>query len=112
VPNALVKLSAFGLDMLLDLEVGAYGSDGERRAELVGAARRRFADARGREPERTVLVGDTPRDVEAALSGGAEILAVASGIHSPADLHAAGAETILDDLTDSARVLAALGLDG
>jgi phosphoglycolate phosphatase-like HAD superfamily hydrolase len=110
--NALVKLSAFGLDALLDLDLGAYGSDGERRAELVGAARRRFANAKGREPDRTVLVGDTPRDVEAALSGGAEILAVASGIHSPAELRAAGAGTILDDLTDSARVLVALGLDG
>ena len=110
--NALVKLATFGLDSLLDLDIGAYGSDGERRADLVGAARRRFADARGHVPDRIMLVGDTPRDVEAALSGGAEILAVASGIHSHADLLAAGAGTVLDDLTDSARVLTALGLDG
>jgi len=40
-PNARVKLAAFGLDTLLDLDVGAYGSDHEIRAELVSHAQHR-----------------------------------------------------------------------
>src|SRR5262249_48947441 len=70
--NALIKLRAFGLDELLDLGVGAYGADGEERFELVDVARRRVALGYAL-PMNTpvVLIGDTPRDVEAGLRGGA-----------------------------------------
>ncbi|GAA4966686.1 hypothetical protein GCM10023238_38110 [Streptomyces heliomycini] len=66
--NARVKLSAFGLDSLLDLPVGAYGADADLRPDLVAVARERVQRLRGvRADTPTVLVGDTPRDVEAAL---------------------------------------------
>ncbi len=55
-----------------------------------------------------VLVGDTPRDVEAALTSGAHIIAVATGVDSPAGLAAAGATVVLPDLADTPRVLAPL----
>ncbi|MFJ8793070.1 HAD family hydrolase [Streptomyces sp. NPDC102462] len=107
--NALVKLSAFGLDSLLDLSVGAYGADAELRPELVAVARERTQRLRGVARDvPAVLVGDTPRDVEAALATGAGIVAVASGIHSPEELAAAGAPEILPDLSDTKRVLSVL----
>ncbi|MFC4328792.1 HAD family hydrolase [Streptomyces andamanensis] len=107
--NAHVKLSAFGLDSLLDLPAGAYGADAELRPELVAVARERIQQLRGVPADvPVVLVGDTPRDVEAALATGSAILAVASGVHSAEELAAAGAHEILPDLSDTRRVLGIL----
>ncbi|MDJ0346299.1 haloacid dehalogenase-like hydrolase [Streptomyces sp. H10-C2] len=107
--NARVKLSAFGLDPFLDLPVGAYGADAEQRADLVTVARERAQRLRGvRADVPAVLVGDTPRDVEAARATGSGIVAVASGIHSPGELRAAGASVVLPDLSDAAGLLGIL----
>ncbi|MFB6659375.1 HAD family hydrolase [[Kitasatospora] papulosa] len=107
--NARVKLAAFGLDSLLDLSVGAYGADAELRPDLVAVARERLLRLRGAPADApTVLVGDTPRDVEAALTTGCRILAVASGIHTPQELTAAGAAEVLPDLSDTKRLLGVL----
>ncbi|MFI5633792.1 HAD family hydrolase [Streptomyces sp. NPDC051664] len=107
--NARVKVSAFGLDPLVDLAVGAYGADALQRPGLVAVAQERAQRLRGvRDDVPVVLVGDTPRDVEAALATGSGIIAVASGVHSPEELAAAGASVVLPDLTDTAQVLGIL----
>ncbi|MGW3715662.1 HAD family hydrolase [Streptomyces sp. NPDC005133] len=107
--NARVKVSAFGLDPLLDLSVGAYGADALQRPGLVAVARERAQRLRGvRDDVPVVLVGDTPRDVEAALVTSSGIIAVASGVHSAEELAAAGAQVVLPDLTDTAHVLGIL----
>jgi phosphoglycolate phosphatase len=107
---AQVKLGALGLDRDLDLRVGAYGDAHEIRADLVPLARANAsaayrADFSG---TATVLVGDTPLDVEAAQVAGARAVAVASGEFSVADLTASGADAVLPDLTNTAAVLAAV----
>ncbi|MEY9948560.1 HAD family hydrolase [Kitasatospora sp. GAS1066B] len=104
--NARLKLAAFGLDGLVALEVGAYGADRLERAALVEVACERIRAAYA-VPGRTAvtLVGDTPRDVEAALTSGVAIVAVATGASSAADLRRAGAGTVLPDLTDTAALL-------
>lgn len=109
-PLAEVKLGALGLTEHLDLDVGTYGDAHEVRAELVGPARRRAAQAYGADfsGEATIIVGDTPLDVEAALVTGARAVAVATGYFSVAELTAAGAHVVLPDLTDTGRVLAAV----
>ena len=111
-PLAALKLRRAGLGDHLDLDVSAYGDVHEVRAELVAVARQAAgraydADFSG---SATVLVGDTPLDVEAALATGARAVAVATGSYSAAELTAAGAELVLPDLTDTARVLAAVGV--
>ncbi|MFF1914501.1 HAD family hydrolase [Streptomyces sp. NPDC058239] len=107
--NARVKVSAFGLDPLLDLSVGAYGADSLQRSGLVAVARERAQRLRGaRSDVPVVLVGDTPRDVEAALDSGSGIVAVASGLHGAEELADAGARVVLPDLTDTARVIGIL----
>lgn len=48
----------------------------------------------------TVVLGDTPKDVDAALRGGAAIIAVATGLTNVAGLQAAGAHVVLPNLED------------
>lgn len=112
-PVAEVKLSAVGLRDPLDLCIGAYGDDHEVRAELVGVARRRAAAVHGTaagdfDGMSTVLIGDTPLDIEAALAAGARAVGVATGPSKAAELLAAGAHAVLPDLTDTRQVLRAL----
>ena len=109
-PLAALKLRRAGLGAGLDLDAGAYGDVHEVRAELVMAARRAARRVYGLDfpGEATVLVGDTPLDVEAALATGARAVAVATGSYPAADLAAAGAHVVLPDLTDTGAVLAAV----
>jgi phosphoglycolate phosphatase len=107
---AEAKLDAVGLSGYLDLTVGAYGEYHEVRAELVHLARGQAAAAYGREfaGAATVLVGDTPLDVAAALATGARAVGVATGPAGVAELAAAGAHAVLPDLTDTGAVVAAV----
>jgi phosphoglycolate phosphatase-like HAD superfamily hydrolase len=109
-PLAEVKLGPLGLTRHLDLDVGAYGDTHEVRSELVGPARRRAATAYGGDfgEQATVLVGDTPFDIGAAVVTGARAVGVATGGFSVAELARAGADAVLPDLTDTDRVLAAI----
>jgi len=109
-PLAALKLGAAGLGEHLDLDAGAYGDAHEVRAELVPVARLAASRRYGAEfaGASTVLVGDTPLDVAAALATGARAVGVATGSYSAADLVASGAHAVLPDLTDPARVLAAV----
>jgi phosphoglycolate phosphatase len=107
---AQVKLGALGLDRDLDLRIGAYGDIHEIRADLVPLARANATAAYGADfsGPATVLVGDTPLDVEAARVAGARAVAVATGEFSVAELAAAGPDAVLADLTDTSRALAAI----
>ncbi len=109
-PLAALKLHAAGLGEHLDLEVGAYGDVHEVRAELVPVARRAASLAYGADfaDTSTVLVGDTPLDVAAALATGARAVGVATGSFPAAALVSAGAHAVLPDLTDAGLVLAAV----
>ena len=122
-PLAEVKLGALGLGDPLNLAIGAYGDMDEVRAGLVQVARERAAAAAGSdaagsgeagsggadfEGEATVLVGDTPLDVAAALATGARAVGVATGNFTEQELIAAGAHAVLPDLSDTARVRAAV----
>ncbi|SFR10566.1 Phosphoglycolate phosphatase, HAD superfamily [Lentzea waywayandensis] len=101
---ARIKLVALGLEQSLDLETSSYGDDHVDRAELVEIARERAGqqlDAQF-DPEDTVLIGDTPRDVTAALTAGVKVIAVASGRSSIGDLREAGAHSVMRDLTNTA----------
>ncbi|HXZ63564.1 MAG TPA: HAD hydrolase-like protein [Streptosporangiaceae bacterium] len=110
---ASVKLGALGLTDHLDLQVGAYGDVSEIRADLVSVARRNAAARYGADfgGRATVLVGDTPHDVQAALITGARAVAVATGRFSAQQLAETGADVVLADLTATDEVVAAI-LDG
>jgi phosphoglycolate phosphatase len=105
--NALVKVSAFGLDKRLDLAVGAYGSDSMDRNQLVPVALERFERVRGERlsPPQVWIVGDTPRDLACARAAGAHCLLVATGRYTLDELSGLGADAARADLTDTAAVL-------
>ena len=109
-PLAVLKLDAAGLRDHLDLGAGAYGDAHEVRAELVPVARlaagRRYGA--GFAGSSTILIGDTPLDVEAGLASGARVVGVATGGYSTGELTEAGAHAVLPDLTDPALVVAAV----
>ncbi len=109
-PIAVCKLSAFGLEGFVDVEVGAYGLDHAERPPLVRLAQDRAGRKYGEtfDASRTVLVGDTPHDVHAGHQGGARVVAVASGASSEGDLRAAGAEVVLRSLADTDAVVRAV----
>ena len=106
-PNARVKLAAFGLDDLVDFELGAYGSDDIDRNALVPIAVERVAKALGSEvpAEATWVIGDTPRDLECARVAGVRCLLVATGGYGIDELAALGPDVALPDLTDTPTVL-------
>ena len=106
--NAVLKVSAFGLERWLDFDVGAYGSDPhERRSDLVAVARERTAGTYG-ESTGVVLVGDTPLDVQAAREAGARAVAVATGFADLDALRASSPDALLADLGDTQAAVAAI----
>ena len=83
---------------------GGYGSDDVIRSRLVGVTQRKALKRYGVTfgPASTVLVGDTERDVAAALESGAMIVGVATGVMSEQQLRDANAHVVLPNLIDTA----------
>ena len=54
----------------------------------------------GASPETTVMIGDTSYDMMMGRAAGARALGVAWGYHPPAELRAAGAHAVADDVAD------------
>lgn len=98
---ARIKLEVFGLDRYLDLASSAYGDDDASRPALVVIAQRRAMERTGIvfDNRHTVLIGDTPNDVLAALAAGVRVVGVATGKTSEAELREAGAHVVFADLS-------------
>jgi phosphoglycolate phosphatase len=109
-PNAELKLAAFDLHTLVDLEIGGYGSDHGTRSELVAVARTKAREKRGVDVplSDTVVVGDTPLDVDAAHTAGARAVAVASGPYTAQELQQASPDAVLEDASDLDALLGAV----
>lgn len=107
---ARIKLSTLNLTEHLDFTIGAYGDISADRADLVEVARTRATARHGGDfgGRLTVMVGDTPDDVDAALRNGASAVGVASGDFSAAELAAAGAHAVLPDLADTETAVHAI----
>jgi phosphoglycolate phosphatase len=81
---------------------GSYGSDAADRAELVKIAIEKATRLHaGLSPDQVFVVGDTPRDIEAAQAVGAVSVGVASGHFTTEELAAAGGDYVLGSLEDS-----------
>jgi phosphoglycolate phosphatase len=81
---------------------GGYGSDSTDRTELTRKAIERAGMLIGTQldPQRVLVVGDTPLDIAAAHGAGAIGVGVASGRYSADELREAGADYVLESLRD------------
>ena len=100
--SARTKVSAFGLERFLDLEVGAYGSDDPDRERLVPVAKERVRAKYGWDPGpgEVWVVGDTPRDLACARAGEARCLLVGTGRYGLDVLAPLGADHSVAELND------------
>lgn len=93
-PHARAVLAHLGLDRFFDFVVGA-GDTPFRKPQP------EFTDhvlaLTGARPERTLLVGDSPFDVEAARTRRLPMAAVATGSHAADELREAGADWTFPD---------------
>jgi phosphoglycolate phosphatase len=95
---AFVKLARG--DLMRWFSFGAYATAGVDRADIVRRAVERGEAMLGCDVPNSEIfvVGDTPRDVEAAHAVGCTAIAVATGHHDAEALREAGADHVLDTL--------------
>ena len=106
-PVARLKLKRAGVGHWFERGQGAFGSDAEDRAELPALARRRAGGGSHSYPrEKTVVIGDTPRDIACARADGLRCIAVTTGPYGAEAL--AKADAVVSDPQELGAVLAAL----
>jgi phosphoglycolate phosphatase len=90
-PVARLKLKRAGIGHWFTSGQGGFGSDSEDRLDLPPIARRRAGVAPGHPHprERTIVIGDTPRDIACAHADELRCVAVATGPYAPEELTAA-----------------------
>lgn len=101
--TAKLKLKHGGLLDYFEPNGFGCGCDHPDRVEIA-----RIALERAGNPQGAFLIGDTPRDVEAANKNGMTSIAVATGIFDVQTLEKAGADYVFEDLTDTDRLLSIL----
>ncbi len=97
---AHIKLARGGLNRFFCF--GGYGSDSSDRSELTRLAIERAGRIHGHplDAARLLVVGDTPRDIDAANAAGAIAVGVATGKYSVEALRSAGADHVLSTLEE------------
>jgi phosphoglycolate phosphatase len=105
VGGARIKLGRGGLDRFFDWSdggVNGFAADGEARECIVEAVLRRANRRLSRrvDPREVLIIGDTPRDVEAARAAGVPVLGVATGRFSVRELRECGADRVVETLAE------------
>ena len=86
-PVARLKLKRAGIGRHFPSGQGGFGSDSEDRAALPGIARKRAGhDGVSHPRRRTIVIGDTPRDIACARADEVRCFAVTSGPFEAAEL--------------------------
>jgi phosphoglycolate phosphatase-like HAD superfamily hydrolase len=103
---ARLKLARAGIGSYFPREQGAFGSDHEDRAALPAIARRRAGRLGFPYPrKRTIVIGDTPRDIACAHADDVDCVAIATGPFAAEEL------TDADDVVAGADELRAVLAD-
>jgi phosphoglycolate phosphatase len=109
-PAAYLKMELVGLSEFFDLP-GAFGDESHDRRDLptLAAERIRRHLNLDLEPNKFIVIGDTPNDIACARHFGARAVVVGTGrLYSIADLQACNPDALLKDLSDINAVLQTL----
>lgn len=101
-PSSRKVATHLGLDHLLD---GNFGATDTTWLKPDVAFARHVLARLGASAQETLLVGDSPFDVEAARNAGLAFIGVTTGTHNTDELRAAGATRICASLTEVAQEL-------
>jgi phosphoglycolate phosphatase-like HAD superfamily hydrolase len=95
--NATLASSGLDLDRLVDhIVTGGPSLDSKPAPDLIQAALEKLAS----DPQRTIMIGDTPHDGEASARAGVPFLGLLCGGRPPDDLSRAGALALYADPAD------------
>jgi len=103
-PDAAVfKLNAARIE--LDYQIGAFGDRHKDRNKLPYLAMASLEEMMNTEPDpqRFVIIGDTPRDIQCAQHAGMKCVAVTTGSYSRDELQEYDPDLILDDLSQAEK---------
>ena len=103
-----IKLDFFGLNDYFN--IGAFGNDDEDRDRLLPIAVDKLFKQNSLKVgyRDCIVIGDTPRDISCSKPYGAFSVAVATGPYSAATLSDAGADVVLNDLSDTEAFMSIL----
>jgi phosphoglycolate phosphatase len=103
--GARIKLSHYRV--WHHFEFGAFADDHGDRNQLGHFARRKALDRRGVDfpPDRIVVIGDTPRDIECGRAIGAKTVAIATGHFSLSELECHSPDALFENLADTPTVV-------
>ncbi len=106
--TAEIKLEAAGLAPYL--RRGAYASDSRHRADLPAIAKERWERLNGRAlvSRDCIVIGDTPRDLEAARQNRMKCVLVGTGRYPIEELQYSRPDGLLADLSDTEATIALL----
>lgn len=102
-PIAYAKLGRAGLDDYFSF--GGFGSDNADRSLMVKKALTIAKNQFGFEGDKIFVVGDTPRDVEAAHAYNLETIAVATGMYGIQELRDCGADHVIESFKNRDKIL-------
>ena len=93
---------------------GGFGSDASARADIIRRAMARGREAAGRRPlGQTVVIGDTPRDIQSGQEAGAQTIGVATGRYTVPELQSHSPTHALQSLRSTEEILRCLdGIGG
>lgn len=100
--TGIAKLRAVNIEHSW-FDISIWGDEADTRPGLVQVAMARAGNVT---PERVVVIGDTPRDIDCAARNGCRSIAVATGGYSREELQDAGADLVLDDLSNASALWA------
>ena len=101
--GARIKLAPHDLNRFF--AVGGFGDDSSERAQIIAAGITKAKKLYQTEFTKIVVIGDTPRDIACAQANEVYSIAVTTGDHDRAELEAAGATVVLEDLSQPAAFI-------
>jgi phosphoglycolate phosphatase-like HAD superfamily hydrolase len=106
---ARFKLSHYGIDGFFvqgSTLLGGFGEESIDRADVVRKAIENVGT--GVSAEQVLVIGDTPKDITAALDNGVTAVGVATGSYTTDQLRESGAHMTFEDFSDWRRAAVAL----